>query len=231
MTAENYMSMSLVNLLFILSPILIASIAAIPPLFMGMYNFSGVYTCSLASYPLGCNEMSNVQCIRGTDSKAYASWSIISCCFIGFVIALLFFDASYSGHLPKDSQAKGRNNNHRINVFRTQGRFLNYVFITAVVFFTVVCVKCISASDQVYFAIYDIVNTKTILFLVSYFESVIIIPFGGFINCLAYFCIDGHFVQRVTINDASSRLNSIGSNRAHLELEKVGEVDCALTLI
>lgn len=50
---------------FILPPAIIAFGVALPPLFYEMYNFGGLYSCFIASYPADCEFTPEHNCERG----------------------------------------------------------------------------------------------------------------------------------------------------------------------
>eukprot|EP01082_Thalassiosira_pseudonana_P012824 g11466.t1 g11466 contig5:929038-930138(+) len=58
-------------------PIAVAFAIASPPLFYGLYNFSGLYTCTIAPFPLGCGS-DLVQCQRGDNALNIVFWLCIT---------------------------------------------------------------------------------------------------------------------------------------------------------
>ena len=63
--SENKMSNIRFRMYFILPPTIISLIAAVPPLFFEMYNFAGLYSCFLATYPTYCGHEGFPDCERG----------------------------------------------------------------------------------------------------------------------------------------------------------------------
>ncbi|KAL7544556.1 hypothetical protein ACHAWF_007937 [Thalassiosira exigua] len=64
---ESYMSKRRVRLSFVLPPIIIALGFSIPPLLLQMYNVAFHFTCTIVSYPYGCETgfAPDTKCIRG----------------------------------------------------------------------------------------------------------------------------------------------------------------------
>ncbi|KAL7550463.1 hypothetical protein ACHAWF_013688 [Thalassiosira exigua] len=74
---ESYMSKRSVRLSFVLPPIVIALGMAVPPLTLQMYNEALHYSCTLVSYPAGCETAfhPDVKCIRGRGAHNF--WNAV----------------------------------------------------------------------------------------------------------------------------------------------------------
>lgn len=73
----------------LLAPLIVAMASAIAPLLNEAYNFSGIYSCSIAPYPLGCGSQSSVQCARG--SQAHKLVGCITLSFNAMAFCFAFF--------------------------------------------------------------------------------------------------------------------------------------------
>ena len=63
--SENKMSNIRFRMYFILPPTIISLIIAVPPLFLEMYNWAGLYSCFLAPSPIDCGHEGYPDCERG----------------------------------------------------------------------------------------------------------------------------------------------------------------------
>lgn len=70
-------------------PLILALVAATIPLINDSYNFSGIYSCSIAPYPLGCEK--DLTCTRGFYARRTVGFITFSfnavaylCAFLGF---------------------------------------------------------------------------------------------------------------------------------------------------
>lgn len=72
---ENRSNNPRLRMIFILPPIIIALGLAIPPLFLGMYNYPGRFICVICDYPYGCTSSDEVDCERGEGGVTYSDYS------------------------------------------------------------------------------------------------------------------------------------------------------------
>lgn len=73
----------------LLLPLVLALAAASVPLLNDSYNFSGIYSCSIAPYPLGCDEDST--CTRGTYARRTVNFITFTFNAIAYLFAFLSF--------------------------------------------------------------------------------------------------------------------------------------------
>lgn len=73
--------------LILFIPVVIALAAAMIPLISGSYNFSGVYSCSISPYPLGCGPKSGIPCIRGEHAKRTVSFITFAFNAVAYIVA------------------------------------------------------------------------------------------------------------------------------------------------
>lgn len=81
--------------LALLLPIALSLAAAIVPLVNGSYNFSGIYSCSIAPYPLGCGGKSGITCSRGAFARATVGW-------ITFSFNIVAYSFAFFGYYTRD---------------------------------------------------------------------------------------------------------------------------------
>jgi len=84
--SESFMSKTRFRMYFILPPTIIALGFAIPPLFLGMYNYGGTYQCFIATYPLDCEINPEHDCIRGHGAWIYQDIYWFYCLLCNVVI-------------------------------------------------------------------------------------------------------------------------------------------------
>ena len=72
---ENRTNNPRLRMIFILPPIIIAFGLAIPPLFLGMYNYPGRFVCAICDFPYGCTQSDEVDCERGEGGVTYSNYS------------------------------------------------------------------------------------------------------------------------------------------------------------
>ena len=88
---EHKTQQPLIRFCFLGLPVVLALAFAIPLLIMGMYNFTGVFSCFIEEYPLHCSIEPERwgECTRGANATALQGGLFI---FVGFctVIILVF---------------------------------------------------------------------------------------------------------------------------------------------
>lgn len=81
-----------IRLAFILPPIILSLVHAIPPLFFGMYN-PGLFSCFITTYPLNCHVNPDVECKRGAGAHEYSyiflAWTVLCNLIIVIFVCML----------------------------------------------------------------------------------------------------------------------------------------------
>eukprot|EP00804_Cyclotella_cryptica_P008266 CCRYP_020396-RB/>CCRYP_020396-RB protein AED:0.08 eAED:0.08 QI:181/1/1/1/0.5/0.33/3/1779/326 len=94
---ESELNSKNIKRLALLLPVALASVAAIVPLLNSSYNFSGIYSCSIAPFPLGCGGKSGITCTRGAHARATVGWITFSFNTVAYCFAFLGY---YTGDKP-----------------------------------------------------------------------------------------------------------------------------------
>lgn len=79
--------------LILLLPLALGIAAAIIPLLNDSFNFSGVYSCSIAPYPIGCGTASGIQCTRGAHAHKTVGWITFLFNAIAYIFAVFAYYA------------------------------------------------------------------------------------------------------------------------------------------
>lgn len=77
--------------MILLVPLALGIAAAVIPLLNASFNFSGVYSCSIAPYPIGCGTESGIQCIRGAHAHRTVGWITFLFNTIAYIFALFAY--------------------------------------------------------------------------------------------------------------------------------------------
>ena len=127
---ENRMSKWRVRLSFLLPPIIISFGLAVPPLFLGMYNYSGTYTCFIASYLIDCETNPEVDCIRGEGGWEYwvAYWVMGFICNLVIItfVSLLIYSVFKQERKTDRYLSKGQEK-RRANTIKTAWQGIRYI--------------------------------------------------------------------------------------------------------
>jgi hypothetical protein len=139
-------------------PVLLALATAMVPLLNDSYNFSGVYSCSIAPYPLGCGSRSGITCIRGEYAKRTVS-------FITFTFNAVAYIVAFWGYYTELK----RSNTHLFHVMPVAT--MNFAFYLSFIAGAVVILCYGTASARLF----------------AFYVSVILTPLTGFFMALVYF--------------------------------------------
>ncbi|KAL7441498.1 hypothetical protein ACHAXM_011545 [Skeletonema potamos] len=173
---------SKVMLSFLALPIVIGLGFAIPLLVTNQFNFTGVYSCSISPYPLGCEYEEDIPCTRGPNSsyilRGLFIYVLFCFAFIVIFLSLLLYNlkkhdsqtAKYASHY-----LGGKGGGVRIPVAVQALRYVTVFFIPNIAF--------------IIWAIIDIfhIQISTHVWLAVLYLYVIVWPMFGALNALVYF--------------------------------------------
>lgn len=164
---------------FILPPIIIALGLAIPPLFMGMYNYPGRFICAICDYPYGCTISDEVDCERGEGGVTYSNYShgyTVFCAVIMITFVCMLVYEIYKQEKRTDSFFLSSGlEQRRVNTTKTAWRGIQYIGVYFFSYFPSFVALGYRASGNL-----DIPDVFDYLF-------VILLPLLGFFNALVYF--------------------------------------------
>lgn len=144
----------------LLLPVALAFVAATIPLCNESYNFSGVYSCSIAPYPLGCGTTSGVPCIRGGYARMTVGW-------ITFLFNAIAYICAFLGYYTEGVKT---GTGHNI-IDSWPVVMLNFIF-------------CLSfLIGTVFILTYGSISAK----LFTFYLSVILTPLTGFFMAIIYY--------------------------------------------
>ena len=141
----------------LLLPVAFAFIAAAAPLFNDAYNFSGIYSCSIAPHPLGCGE-EGVPCTRGSMAR-----NIVAC--ITFTFNTIAYIFAFLAYYTKE------NLSHREVFYSWPGAMMNFTL----------SFSCLMASFLV--LKYGSIEAK----MFAFYLNVTVTPLTGLFMSLIYF--------------------------------------------
>jgi hypothetical protein len=173
---------STVMLSFLALPIIIGLATAIPLLVTKQYNFNGVYSCFIASYPLHCDFEEDVPCTRGPHATYIRQGLFIYVLFC-FAVIIIFLSMLLYNVKKHDAQTAkytslylgGKGGGMRNPVAFQALRYVIVFFIPNIAF--------------IIWAIVDIFNIQmsyNVFFAVLYLY-VVVWPLFGVLNALVYF--------------------------------------------
>lgn len=166
-------------MIFILSPMMIALGLAIPPLFLGMYNYpADRFICAICDYPYGCTASDEVDCERGEGGVTYSNYShgyTVFCAVIMITFICMLVYEIYQQEKRIDRFLTSGQEQRRINTIKTAWRGIQYIGVYLFSYFPSFVALGYRASGNL-----DIPDVFNILF-------VILLPMLGFFNALVYF--------------------------------------------
>jgi len=113
--------------------IIIAVGFATPLLFLQMYNFSGVYSCSIEEYPLNCDIDPDKVCERGTEGakqwQLALTVGVLVCTFIIIVSMSLLVKNVYSQERKNDRYLSEGQKKHRELTHKTLWQAIRYFLV------------------------------------------------------------------------------------------------------
>jgi len=165
-------------MIFILSLIIIALGLAIPPLFLGMYNYPGRFICAICDYPYGCTSSDEVDCKRGEGGVTYSNYShgyTVFCAVIMITFVCLLVYEIYQQEKRTDRFLTIGQEQRRVNTSKTVWRGIQFIGVYFFSYFPSFVALGYRASGNL-----DIPDVFDNLF-------VILLPLLGFFNTLVYF--------------------------------------------
>lgn len=124
---------------FILPPAIIAFGVALPPLFYEMYNFGGLYSCFIASYPADCEFTPEHNCERGEGALLYHDIYWVYGMFLLIIIIIfvcLLIYKVFSQERKHDKYLTKGQSKRRINTRKTIWQGMRYVGAFALAYFS-----------------------------------------------------------------------------------------------
>lgn len=176
---ENRMSKWRVWLSFLLPPIIISFGLSIPPLFLGMYNHAGSYTCFIAPYPIDCETNPEVDCIRGQGGWEYwdAYWAMGFICNLVIItfVSLLIYSVFKQERKTDRYLSKGQEK-RRVNTIKTAWQGIRYIGAFTMAYLTLYI-----------FMGYRFVDPNRMPPTALVYMNIILTPLLGFFNSFVYF--------------------------------------------
>lgn len=174
---ESRLSKLRLRLFFTLTPFIIALGLAIPPLFLEMYNYSGLFSCFIAPYPLDCEWRADVDCIRGQGAwnywDAFCGYCFVANVIIAAFVVLLVYTV-FKQERTTDKYLTPGQARRRDNTTKTAWQGLRYVGAFFLAYFTLFI-----------FAGYRI--AEKVPPLAIFYLHLILTPMLGLFNSFVYF--------------------------------------------
>ncbi|KAL7537879.1 hypothetical protein ACHAWF_005928 [Thalassiosira exigua] len=166
-----------IRFLFLGLPVVVALALAVPPLFLGTYNFTGWFSCSLEEYPLNCDVDPNIECERGERARKIQGWM-----FVGVLVSTIIILVSMT-LLVRTIVAQEKKGDKYLNPGQQKKRELSdKAFWQSVRYFSVFF---ISNLPFYIFAIYDVTSGVPPVWIALIYA--IFWPLFGVFNSFVYF--------------------------------------------
>ncbi|KAL7546427.1 hypothetical protein ACHAWF_009761 [Thalassiosira exigua] len=174
---ESRMSNWYIRLSFILPPIVISLGFAIPPLFFGMYNDAGVFTCFFAPYPLDCEVNPDVKCVRGYGSYEYwmgfLIYNMVCLSVIIISVGLLIYTVFQQDRKGDKYLLKGQEKTRR-NTVKSSWQGLRYIGAFVLAYSTLYIISFYRVTKHI--------PSAAVVYLL-----IILLPLLGLFNAFVYF--------------------------------------------
>ena len=181
-------------------PVIVGLGTAIPLLVTNQYNFTGIYSCNIAPYPLGCDYDDGVPCTRAPNAT-YIRGGFFVYVLVCFAVIIIFLSMLLYNLKKQDAQTAkysshylgGQGGGMRNPVAFQSLRYVSVFFIPNIAFiiWAVIDIVEIQPSQSVYYAMI--------------YLYVVVWPLFGALNSLVYFRL--RFINERRSNPEASWTN------------------------
>mmetsp|Transcript_8974 Transcript_8974/g.15596 ORF Transcript_8974/g.15596 Transcript_8974/m.15596 type:complete len:281 (+) Transcript_8974:3-845(+) len=199
---ERHMRQWKVRLPYLLTAPIVSLVLAVPPLFYGLYNYSGGFTCFIAPNPSDCDHNLDMTC--GMSEVAWRFWDVfmamaIVCNLVIVIFVILLVTTIYKQERKNDRYTFRGQDRKRENTIMTAWQGFRYTGAFTIAYLPTYIIMVYQVAD----------NRPQIPNVVTYMQ-LILNPLLGFLNAFVYF--RPRYIQLKRGNpdkDRASRLSSI----------------------